>query len=144
MTHSKTRQPVRTVLWIGVLTVLLVVVGILLLRPPTIISNFAQCQQAGGAVLESYPEQCMIGGTNFTNSAQPPHDGSGYVGMREADALASAKKSNIPVRVVERDGEALPVTMDFVYNRHNLYIVNGMVYKVEVEGRANDLPAPAE
>jgi hypothetical protein len=125
---------------LGAAVVLLtIVIAALLLRPATVVANFEQCKKAGGALLESYPEQCMIGGTSFTNSAQAAEaDTSGYIGMTESDALAKAKQSNAPARVVERDGEGLPATMDFIFGMHNFYIKDGKVYKVDIVGQAAD------
>lgn len=123
-----------------IVIVILVAVITMLLAQPRVVSNFQQCKSAGGAVLESYPEQCLINGTTFTNNAQSINgNGNTYIGLSEADALAKAKHDNTPARVVERDGEELPVTMDFAFGRHNLYLKDGKVYKVEIEGQATDL-----
>lgn len=121
-----------------ILLVGLVVIAIgvaLLLRRPLVISTFAQCEKAGGAILATYPEQCSIGGATFTNTAsKQTSDSQAYVGLTEEAALAKAAKANTPARVVERDGEALPVTMDYVFGRLNFSIKDGVVYKVAVEG----------
>ena len=90
--------------------------------------------------MESYPEHCSIGGRTYVNERQLSV-GSEYVGLSEADALAKAKDENVIARVVERDGDGMTVTMDFLLNRHNLYVKNGKVYKVDVEGVAKDTPA---
>jgi hypothetical protein len=128
-------------------TTLILVVGLaviaiivtLLLRRPLVISTFAQCEKAGGAILTTYPEQCTIGGGTFTNTTgQQNGESQAYIGLAEADALAMANKANVPARVVERDGKALPVTMDYVFGRLNFSVKNGAVYKVSVEGRVND------
>jgi len=121
-----------------ILLIGLVVIAIgvaLLLRRPLVISTFAQCEKAGGAILATYPEQCSIGGATFTNMAsKQTSDSQAYVGLTEEAALAKAAKANTPARVVERDGEALPVTMDYVFGRLNFSIKDGVVYKVAVEG----------
>lgn len=104
------------------------------------VTTFAECRAAGGSVMESYPEQCSIGGRTYVNERQLSV-GSEYVGLSEADALAKAKDENVIARVVERDGDGMTVTMDFLLNRHNLYVKNGKVYKVDVEGVAKDTPA---
>lgn len=49
---------------------LLVVITVLLLRPAKVVSSFEQCKAAGGVLLESYPERCMINGNSFTNLSQ--------------------------------------------------------------------------
>ncbi|MGB4768204.1 MAG: hypothetical protein WBP22_03010 [Candidatus Saccharimonas sp.] len=104
------------------------------------VTSFAECRAAGGSVMESYPEQCSLGGQTYVNEQQLSV-GSEYVGLSEADALAKAKDENVIARVVERDGDGMTVTMDFLLNRHNLYVKNGKVYKVDVEGVAKDTPA---
>ena len=72
-----------------------------------------------------------------------PVNADDYVGMLEDDALTMAKKSNTPARVVERDDGSLPVTMDLVFGRHNFYVRDSLVYKVEVEGEGEDSPSMA-
>lgn len=136
MSENKT----RLILFLAAIVVILAgVIVALLFRPSVqVVTNYEQCKQAGGALLEIYPEQCLVAGMTFVNEAQIG-DGS-YVGMTEKDALAKAELEKIPARVVERDDEALPVTMDFSFGRHNFFVKNGTVYKVEVEGRSTDLP----
>lgn len=138
MANNKRKQMSRY--WIiAVLTVVAVVVaGALLWKPGTDknIDNFESCKDAGGAILESYPEQCMLNGKSFTNSAQVPKSSSGdeYVGLTEQAALDKAKSNNKAARVVERDGEPQSMTMDYMPGRLNLSVKDGKVYKVQVEG----------
>ncbi len=99
-------------------------------------TNYTECKNAGGIVTQSYPEQCAINGKTFSNDdantdTATPTD---YIGLSEQAALNKAKNENKPARVVERDGEALPVTMDYAKGRLNLTITNGKVEKVGVEG----------
>lgn len=140
-------KSVSTIWAIGVLIAIVILAGvatyILSLRDSATISTFAECKAAGGAILETYPEQCRIYGKSYTNQLQPDiqqpkTDGSEYIGMTEEDALEKAKKEQIPARVVERDDEQLAITMDFAFGRLNLHIKDGKVYQVEVEGVAND------
>lgn len=140
------KQNVVSVKW-AVVTLLVVVLVIaasfvmLMMRPEKEVNNFEECVDAGGARMESYPEQCLYEGKTYVNQAQKPVEGENdYVGMTEEDALAKAEKFNTPARVVERDDEVLPVTMDFMYGRHNLYVRDGQVYKDEIEGEAGDSP----
>ncbi len=58
-----------------------------------------------------------------------------YIGLTEESALAKAKEANIPCRVVERNGEGLIITMEYAPGRLNLYVKDGKVYKVNVEGQ---------
>ncbi len=121
---------------LGVVALILAgAVVILLLRPVVVVTNFEQCKEVSGSLLESYPEQCLVNGTTFTNSAQVSSDND-YVGLSEAAALAKAKQSNTPARVVERDGQPLPATMDFREGRLNLTVTDGKVTKVNIEGQS--------
>lgn len=111
------------------------------------VSNFEECIAAGGARMESYPEQCLYESKTYINENQVAPagmPGDDYIGMAEEEALVKAGQSNTPARVIERDGESLPATMDFVFGRHNLYIKEGKVYKVDVEGYASDAPIMTE
>ena len=111
------------------------------------VTDFESCKAAGGIILEMYPEQCRVYGASYINESQvspgtpepgATTNGDEYIGLSESDALAKAEEENIPARVVERDGEGLPITMDFVFGRLNFYVKDGNVYKVEVEGLASD------
>ena len=145
-TRKPSQQPERVVaprmIVLALCMVVVILAGIIValaLRPVKVVSTFDQCKDAGGALLEIYPEQCVIGSTTFTNIKQHANSNV-YVGMTEKAALAKAKQDSIPARVVERDGAALPVTLDFAFGRHNLYVRDDLVYKVEVEGQATDSP----
>lgn len=115
-----------------------VIVTVLLWKPSKYVNSFQSCKDAGGAILESYPEQCLLNGRTFTNDAQSvdnqPDD---YVGLTEQDALVKADTENKSARVVDRDGESLPVTMDYMPGRLNLSVKDSKVYKVQVEGEEN-------
>ncbi|PID70653.1 hypothetical protein CSB37_01035 [bacterium DOLZORAL124_38_8] len=56
-----------------------------------------------------------------------------YVGLTEAKANELAKKNNVAFRVVERDGKALPVTLDLQDGRVNAVVKNGKVESVTIE-----------
>lgn len=51
------------------------------------------------------------------------------VGLTEAEAAAVAEDLGLTVRVVERDGESFPATMDYNPERVNLSIEDGLVTK---------------
>src|SRR5690606_36684980 len=104
------------------------------IQPPKVVSNFEECIKAGGDRLESYPEQCSYNGKTYVNEEQRLPKESGYEGMTEDEALLVAGDNKVPARVVERDGESLPVTMDFVPGRQNFFVKDNVVYKVQVEG----------
>ncbi len=141
------KEESKQVAWKRTVILLCIVLGVALLgivlltiAPGKNVQTYDECKAAGGTIAESYPEQCMINGKTFVNNggdsgnATNTDEPKGYVGLSEEDALAKAKSENKPARVVERNGEALPVTMDFVVGRLNLTVNNGKVEKVEVEG----------
>ena len=99
------------------------------------VNSFTSCVEAGGIIAESYPEQCFINGQSFVNEDQVVNDdGSrGYIGLDEQAALDQAKANNKVARVVERNGQSLPMTMDLVDGRLNLFVRDDEVYRVEVE-----------
>ena len=53
-----------------------------------------------------------------------------YIGMSEEEALEQAEEDGEVARVVSRDGEDLPVTMDFMPDRLNFTIEEGVVVDV--------------
>lgn len=133
---KQSKQSQMSILMIALGTAVVVLLATLiavLLQPPKVVSNFDQCKAAGGSVMESYPERCLINGTTFTNTVQTVKSDD-YIGLTEKAALAKAKQSNTPARVVERDGKSLAITMDFAAGRHNLFVKDGKVYKVDIEG----------
>lgn len=136
--NAVTRSKPERALMTPVAVILAVGVGIVAWSPTPnqAINDFQGCKDAGGAILESYPEQCLINKRTYVNTVQLNSDG--YIGLTEQAALDKAKGENESARVVEREGESLPVTMDFVYGRHNLFIKDGKVYDVEIEGQATD------
>lgn len=54
------------------------------------------------------------------------------IGMTEVDATSEAQRQNYTVRVVERDGESMVVTMDYSDRRINLTIVDGVVTRTTI------------
>ena len=133
-------KPNRTVLlWAAavIICIVAVIAVVVLMREKSDkdINSFQTCKDAGGAILESYPEQCMLNGKSFTNETQSVDGSAGaYIGLTEQTALDKAQAENKPARIVERDGEPLAVTMDFMPGRLNLSVRDGKVYKVQVEG----------
>lgn len=123
--------------WVLVIIVILAVTALALTLTQRgsdkAINSFQTCKDAGGRIAESYPEQCFINGKNFVNDLQVGDTYDSYVGLTEQEAMDRAKRENKPHRVVERDGQSLPVTMDFVEGRLNFHVRDNRVYKVEVE-----------
>lgn len=66
---------------------------------------------------------------------QPPANASeiaeGYIGLSEAEAVAKATQDNKTSRVVARDEETIPITLDYSPSRLNFSLQNGLVTKVD-------------
>lgn len=131
----------RSSLWlllfvVGAIIVAIIVLMIVFAKQSTpSASDFASCKSAGGSILESYPERCVLNGQSFTNEDQTIVPSSQeYVGLSEEAAMSKASQAGKAARVVQRNGEDLPVTMDFAPGRLNLYIQDDKVYMVQVEG----------
>lgn len=60
-----------------------------------------------------------------------PVDPSIIIGMSEGQASDFLTAEGVDYRVVERDGESFPVTMDYSPGRVNLTIQNGVVVDVQ-------------
>lgn len=58
-------------------------------------------------------------------------DTSTIIGMSEGQASTFLTAEGIDYRIVERDGESFPVTMDYSPERANLTIQNGVVTEVQ-------------
>lgn len=61
-----------------------------------------------------------------------PEDAERLIGLSEADAVAEAEAQGWDVRVVARDGEEFPITMDYSTGRVNLTVEDDVVTKVYV------------
>ncbi len=128
------------ILWGFVAALVLLIAGALIFtelqsKNKQSITTFEECKEATGEIAESYPEQCFINGMSFSNPDQKveqPTDG--YIGLSEEEALSKAEQDNKQARVVERDGESLPVTMDYMPGRLNFYVSDGKIEKVQIEG----------
>ena len=131
-----------------------VTVAILAGQPPQIVANFEQCKEVfGSKIVETktwtrVERACDINGERFyerdMNSQSNENDSqdstseeqpraSEFIGLTEEQAMQKAEDSNTPIRVLERDGNPLPATMDLVEGRVNLYIKDGVVKKAIVE-----------
>jgi hypothetical protein len=123
----------------GTLLLLVSIVAVVLAAQANkaVVNSFQTCKDAGGTIMESFPERCSKDGQTFTNIdlSAGDTDTSEYIGISEEAALSKAKTANVAARVVERDGETLLVTMDFSPGRLNFFVREDAVYKVQVEGR---------
>lgn len=106
------------------------------------ITNFNECRDAGGKIIDGSPDQCKIYGKAFSDTEQdkttPPEQsdktqGQQYVGLTIEAANQKAEREGTPHRVVKRDGVSLPMTMDLVGGRLNFTVADGIVTAVEVE-----------
>lgn len=59
-----------------------------------------------------------------------------WFGLTQAAAEARAKEQGLLLRVVERDGKALPMTRDFRKGRVNISLLHGLVIRQSTEGEA--------
>lgn len=135
--HQQTLRQWAIVALCSLLLLIGLMAALVFLNPSKTVTNFHECKDAGGVIMESYPEQCAIGGKTFRNEAQSINNNADeYIGLSEAAALEKAKAANKPARIVERDGEALPVDMMLLPGRLNMYVKEGNVYRVQVEGEA--------
>ena len=140
--HPKSKQPINKCRALVFTAVILLVIALLGILAGIIISkkdatNFKECANAGGTVMESYPERCTINGKTFTNESQSVETtGEAYVGLSEEAALNKAANAGRAARVVKRDNQELPITMDFSPGRLNLYVQDNRVYMVQVEGQS--------
>lgn len=62
------------------------------------------------------------------SAPKPPS--SPFIGLTEAEAGLQADRQNVPHRVVSRDGQSFPVTMDYSESRLNFTIAHGRVIRV--------------
>lgn len=53
-----------------------------------------------------------------------------YIGLTIEDAEAKAEDEGRPHRVIELDGESLPATQDFIEDRLNFSVADGVVIRV--------------
>ncbi len=60
-------------------------------------------------------------------TSRPTRVAKELVGLIESDAVLRAQQAGLTTRVVERDGEQFPVTMDYSSTRVNLVITDGTV-----------------
>ena len=90
---------------------------------------------AGGVVwfftsgLEMMPYNNDNGEAAEENGDDGSEDGS-YVGLEEGVAFEQAEDEGVQARVIRRDGEDLLVTMDFVPDRLNFTVEDGVVVDV--------------
>jgi hypothetical protein len=54
------------------------------------------------------------------------------VGLGEDEAMAVAKNNGFGVRVIERDGEQFPATMDYRTDRINVVVTDGIVVRAHI------------
>ena len=59
---------------------------------------------------------------------------NGILGMSEVDAIKHLKINDNVMRVINRDGTPLMVTMDVQRNRVNVHVRNGIVTRLENMG----------
>jgi hypothetical protein len=68
--------------------------------------------------------------TTTAETGEDSAEFAAYLGLTVEEAEAMAEDEGRPSRVVSEDGEDLPVTMDFVENRLNFTVEDGVVVEV--------------
>ncbi len=83
-----------------------------------------------------------VGSPNPTKPVKPiVNQNADYVGLTEEAAVQLAESRGARFRVVERDGQSLPITKDYIVGRINATVQNGIVVKYEIEGKPQNIPA---
>ena len=138
---------------IVIIIILAITVGVLAGKETRIVTNFEECNAISGSVttektkIFSKKRVCEINGERFYEERmieEDTNDDSGkvedmtpaeeaYIGLTEEEAVAKAESLNVPVRILERDGQFFPMTMDLVHGRVNLTINNNKVTAVQIE-----------
>lgn len=85
-------------------------------------------------VVVSYEIEGEAMSSSSATSDTPQTEDEDYIGMTAMQAEAKASLMNVPFRVVMRDGESLPVTMDYRPGRINATVEGDIVVSYEVEG----------
>ena len=88
---------------------------------------------SSSSVTEKKPEETPTFVVDF-DAETPTETADAYIGTTLEEATLTAKKNEVPFRVVEQDGQSLSATMDFVIGRINASVENGVVIRYQVEG----------
>lgn len=136
---------------IVIIVILAVAVGVLAGQKPVIITNFEECDALRESITTRNTNSnggkrvCKINGERFYEEGMIEEDANNesagslssaeeaYMGLTEEEAVAKAESLNVPVRILERDGQFFPMTMDLVHGRVNLTINNNKVTAVQIE-----------
>ena len=70
----------------------------------------------------------------MASEPQLPDWAGGLVGLDETAAAAHAEANGGVVRVIERDGQPLAMTMDFRETRMNVVVAEGLITAVHSRG----------
>lgn len=99
---------------------------------PAIPSEYLDVVQPTGMAepMPVEPEPVLPGGDGVIGIA--PEDAERLIGLSEVDAVTEAESQGWDVRVVSRDGEDFPITMDYSTGRVNLTVEDDVVTKVYV------------
>ncbi len=140
-----------------------ITIALLAGQKPLVVTNFSECVDAPGSTVNEDSantvggKTCEVGDTKFferdfsrggdiirenfwknrkgrrDNATRLKAEEQSYIGLTEEQAEAKAKENNVPLRVVERDGKPLPMTMDLVNGRVNVTIKDGKVVSAQIE-----------
>jgi hypothetical protein len=80
-----------------------------------------------GEFIELPPEQ-----DDMTDIEEPEYERDpSYEGLTEEEAITQAEEADTPYRVIARDGEQFPATMDYNPERINFTVEDGVVTRAE-------------
>ncbi len=86
---------------------------------------------------------CTPSPTTTSNPIQTPQtetpapvfdENQDYIGLTESEAMTLASEKNESFRIIMRDGEPQPATMDYRPGRINASLENGMIVDYTIEG----------
>ena len=62
-------------------------------QPKNTAKTYQQCVDAGGVIMETYPEQCRVGDKTFTNEAQVPDAADGEKSRQCSKGCATRRRA---------------------------------------------------
>ena len=91
----------------------------------------AAAEGGSATTVAAAPGGAATGGA-VTGRATPTEVAASVIGMAEAEATAKIDKAGYTWRVLGRDGQEFPATMDFVETRIGLKITSGKVTEARI------------
>ena len=140
----------------AIIVLLIITIGVLAGQEPRVVTNFEACDALFESTTSNSSRRtesgrvCVINGERFYEEESVSEDYNfkkdnknkinklnseekAYIGLTEEEAIQKAESSNVPVRILARDGQFYPMTMDLVDGRVNLTIDDNKVTAVQIE-----------